>query len=107
MASTPTSRLIGINTNIPPAIASDSIQIGGPTSPVFLQAVDGGLDLVAVAGASVMDPEESKTIAAVARTGVSIKEPKDFIGKKVGAPGIGAFLHVLFRKWLIEKGRGP
>ena len=82
--------LIGINTNIPPAIASDSIQIGGPTSPVFLQAVDGGLDLVAVAGASVMDPEESKTIAAVARSGVSIKEPKDFVGKKVGAPGTGA-----------------
>jgi NitT/TauT family transport system substrate-binding protein len=76
--------LIGINTNIPPAIVSDSIQIGGPTSPVFLQAVDGGLDLVAVAGASVMDPEESKTIAAVARSGVSIKEPKDFVGKKVG-----------------------
>src|SRR3984885_2372309 len=65
--------LIGINTNIPPAIASDS----------------------------------SKTIAAVARTGVSIKEPKDFIDKKVGAPGIGAFLHVLFRKWLIEKGVDP
>jgi NitT/TauT family transport system substrate-binding protein len=99
--------LIGINTNIPPAIASDSIQIGGPTSPVFLQAVDGGLDLVAVAGASVMDPEESKTIAAVARSGVVIKEPKDFVGKKVGAPGIGAFLHVLFRKWLIEKGVDP
>jgi NitT/TauT family transport system substrate-binding protein len=99
--------LIGINTNIPPAIVSDSIQIGGPTSPVFLQAVDGGLDLVAVAGASVMDPEESKNIAAVARTGVSITAPKDFIGKKVGAPGIGAFLHVLFRKWLIEKGVDP
>src|SRR5450755_4610649 len=45
--------LIGINTNIPPAIVSDSIQIGGPTEPVFLQAVDGGLDLVAIAGASV------------------------------------------------------
>jgi NitT/TauT family transport system substrate-binding protein len=99
--------LIGINTNIPPAIVSDSIQIGGPTSPVFLQAVDGGLDLVAVAGASVMDAEQAKAIAAVARTGVSIKEPKDFVGKKVGAPGIGAFLHVLFRKWLIEKGVDP
>jgi NitT/TauT family transport system substrate-binding protein len=99
--------LIGINTNIPPAIVSDSIQIGGPTSPVFLQAVDGGLDLVAVAGASVMDPGQSKTIAAVARKGVVIKEPKDFIGKKVGAPGIGAFLHVLFRKWLIDKGVDP
>lgn len=99
--------LIGINTNIPPAIVSDSIQIGGPTAPVFLQAVDGGLDLVAVAGASVMDPTQSKTIAAVARTGVVIKEPKDFVGKKVGAPGIGAFLHVLFRKWLMEKGVDP
>jgi NitT/TauT family transport system substrate-binding protein len=99
--------LIAINTNIPPAIISDSIQIGGPTSPVFLQAVDGGLDLVAVAGASVMDPEQSKTIAAVSRTGVVIKEPKDFIAKKVGVPGIGAFLHVLFRKWLMEKGVDP
>jgi len=99
--------LIGINTNIPPAIVSDSIQIGGPTSPVFLQAVDGGLDLVAVAGASVMDPVEAKSIAAIARTGVTINEAKDFVGKKVGAPGIGAFLHVLFRKWLIDKGVDP
>ena len=82
--------LIGINTNIPPAIVSDSIQIGGPTAPVFLQAVGGGLDLVAVAGASVMDPAVSTSVAAVARTGVSIKSAKDFVGKKVGAPGIGA-----------------
>ena len=54
-----------------------------------------------------MDQQQSKTIAAVARTGVVIKEPKDFVGKKVGAPGIGAFLHVLFRKWLMEKGVDP
>src|SRR5476651_47598 len=47
--------LIGINSNIPAAIVSDSIQIGGPTETVFLQAVDGGLDLVAVDGASRMD----------------------------------------------------
>jgi len=99
--------LIAINTNIPPAIVSDSIQIGGPTAPVFLLAVDGGLDLVAVGGASVMDPVSSDAIAAVARTGVTIKDAKDFVGKKVGAPGIGAFLHVLFRKWLMEKGVDP
>jgi NitT/TauT family transport system substrate-binding protein len=99
--------LIPINTNIPPAIASDSIQIGGPTETVFLQAVDGGLDLVAVAGASVMDPVANQAIAAMTRNGVTIKDPKDYIGKKVGAPGIGAFLHVLFRKWLIEKGVDP
>ena len=99
--------LIGINTNIPPAIVSNSIQIGGPTETVFLQAVDGGLDLVAIDGASVMDPISNGMIAAVARNGVAIKDAKDFVGKKVGAPGIGAFLHVLFRKWLIDHGVDP
>ncbi|HEY1942068.1 MAG TPA: ABC transporter substrate-binding protein [Roseiarcus sp.] len=99
--------LIGINTNIPPAIVSNSIQIGGPTETVFLQAVDGGLDLVAIDGASVMDPVANSLIAAVARNGVVIKDAKDFVGKKVGAPGIGAFLHVLFRKWLIDNGVDP
>jgi len=99
--------LIAINTNIPPAIVSDSIQIGGPTAPVFLQAVDGGLDLVAIEGASAMDTVANDAVAAVARNGLALHAAKDFVGKKVGAPGIGAFLHVLFVKWLIEKGVDP
>jgi NitT/TauT family transport system substrate-binding protein len=99
--------LIGINTNIPPAIVSDSIQIGGPTAPVFLQAVSGGLDLVAIEGASAMDPVSSQAIVAMSRNGVTMHEAKDFVGKKVGAPGIGAFLQVLFVKWLMEKGVDP
>jgi NitT/TauT family transport system substrate-binding protein len=99
--------LIGINSNIPAAILSNSIQIGGPTSTVFLQAADGGLDLVAVTGASIMNPSSNANIAAFVRNGITIKEPKDFVGKKVGAPGLGAFLHVLFVKWLVEKGVDP
>jgi NitT/TauT family transport system substrate-binding protein len=99
--------LIGINTNIPPAIVSDSIQVGGPTSPVFLQAVSGGLDLVAIEGASTMDAASDGAIAVMTRNGVTAHEAKDFVGKKVGAPGIGAFLQVLFVKWLIEKGVDP
>ena len=99
--------LIGINSNIPAAIVSNSIQIGGPTSTVFLQAADGGLDLVVVAGASVMNKASNDNIAAFVRNGITIKEPKDFAGKKVGAPGLGAFLHVLFVKWLVEKGVDP
>ena len=99
--------LIGINSNIPAAILSNSIQIGGPTSMVFLQAADGGLDLVAVAGASAMNPTSNANIAAFVRNGITIKEPKDFVGKKVGAPGLGAFLHVLFVKWLVEKNVDP
>jgi NitT/TauT family transport system substrate-binding protein len=99
--------LIGINSNIPAAILSNSIQVGGPTSTVFLQAADGGLDLVAIAGASVMSQVTNGNIGAFVRNGITIKEPKDFAGKKVGAPGLGAFLHVLFVKWLVEKGVDP
>jgi NitT/TauT family transport system substrate-binding protein len=98
---------IAINSNIPAAILSNSIQIGGPTSTVFLQAVDGGLDLVAIAGASMMNPTSNGNITAFVRNGITIKEPKDFVGKKVGAPGLNAFLHVLFVKWLVEKGVDP
>ena len=98
---------IGINSNIPAAILSDSIQVGGPTSTVFLQAVDGGLDLMAIAGASVMNPTSNNAITAFVRNGITIKEPKDFVGKKVGAPGLNAFLHVLFVRWLVEKGVDP
>lgn len=99
--------LIGINSNIPAAILSNSIQIGGPTSTVFLQAADGGLDLVAIGGASVMNPATNNNVAAFVRNGVAINSPRDFVGKKVGAPGLGAFLHVLFVKWLVDKGVDP
>lgn len=98
---------IAINSNIPAAILSNSIQIGGPTSTVFLQAADGGLDLVAIAGATVMNPTSNTAITAFVRNGITINEPKDFVGKKVGAPGLNAFLHVLFVKWLVEKGVDP
>ena len=99
--------LIGINSNIPAALLSNSIQIGGATTPGFLQAADGGLHLVALAGASVMNERTRSLTTVFGRTGVSLKEPKDFVGKKVGAPGLGAFLHVLFVKWLMEKGVDP
>ena len=102
-----TLTLIGLNSNIPAALLSGSLQIGGPTPSVFLQAVDGGLDLVAVAGASSTSPATADTAAAVVRAGMSVKTAQDFVGKKVGVPGIGAFLDVLFRRWLIGHGVDP
>lgn len=98
---------IGINSNIPAAILSNSIQVGGPTTTVFLQAVDGGLPLVALAGASVMSARTNPNVAVVVRNGLTIAKPQDFVGKKVGAPGLGAYLHVLFVKWLMDKGVDP
>lgn len=96
-------KFIPLNSAIPAAIQSDSLQIGGPTPTVFLQSVDGGLDHVVLAGGGVL----SKTytdLAAVARAGSSIRTPQDFVGKKVGVPGLGALLHVTFRQWLKMNG---
>jgi NitT/TauT family transport system substrate-binding protein len=70
---------------------------------VFLQAVDGGLDHVVVAGGGVT----SKSITGfglVARAGSGIKTAQDCVGKKIGVPGLGAFLHVTFRAWLKSQG---
>ena len=96
-------KFIPLNSTIPAALQSDSLQIGGPTPSVFLQAVDGGLDLVLVAGGGLI----SKTITGfglVARAGSGIKSAQDCVGKKIGVPGLGAFLHVTFRAWLKDSG---
>lgn len=96
-------KFVPINSTIPAAIQSDSLQIGGPTPSVFLQAVDGGLDHVVVAGGG----STSKTITGfglVARAGSGIRTPADCVGKKIGVPGLGAFLHVTFRAWLKQAG---
>jgi NitT/TauT family transport system substrate-binding protein len=96
-------KFIPLNSTIPAALQSDSLQIGGPTPSVFLQAVDGGLDLVLVSGGGIT----SKTITGfglVARAGSGIRSAQDCIGKKIGVPGLGAFLHVTFRAWLKDQG---
>jgi NitT/TauT family transport system substrate-binding protein len=98
---------IALNSNIPAALVSGSIQIGGPTPSVFLQAVDGGLDLVGLASASVTNKEVADGAAAVARPGAGIEKPADFPGHRMGVPGIGAFLDVLFRQSLLQHGIDP
>lgn len=98
---------IALNSNIPPALLSNSIEIGGPTSSVFLQATDGGLDLVALAGASVMHEATNEGTVAVVRDGLEINQAADFVGKKVGVPGFGAYIHILFVRYLMESGVDP
>ena len=92
-------KFIPLNSTIPAAIQSDSLQIGGPTPSVFLQSVDGGLDHVVVAGGGVTT-KSSTGLGLVARAGSGIRSARDCVGKKIGVPGLGAFLHVTFRAWL-------
>lgn len=99
-------QLIPLNPSMPPALQSGAVQIATITTTTFLQAVDGGLDLVIIAEGSV-GAKTSKNFAVFARNGSGIQKAQDFIGKKVGVPGVGAILHVWFRKWLSLNGVDP
>lgn len=97
---------IALNSNIPAALVSNSIEIGGPNVAVFMQAVDGGLDLVTVSG-STMIPNQNAPIAYVTRPDVPYDGAKSLEGKKIVMPGIGASVDVLFRKWMRAQGADP
>lgn len=99
-------QLITLTSNIPATLVSNSAQIGGTTPTVFLQATDGGLDLVAIASGALSE-NTTPTIGVVARPEGGIREPKDLIGKKFGVPGLNGNLHVLVRRWLALNGVDP
>ena len=96
-------KFIPINSTIPAASQAGSLQIGGPTPSVFLQSVDGGLDHVVIAGGAVTS-KTMTNLGLVARAGSGIRAASDCVGKKIGVPGLGAFLHVTFRGWLHSQG---
>lgn len=96
-------QMLTLTSVVPAALQSDSIQIGGTVPTVLLQAVDSGLDLVALANASIND-NVGKNPGLVAKTGSNIKSAQDLVGKKVGVPGLGGAMHVLTRRWITEKG---
>jgi len=83
-------------------LVSGSAEIGTPTPTVFLQAIDGGIDTVAIAATNAF-PEKSKS-GVLARSEESIHSAQDLVGKKVGVPGINGLLDVVFRQWLVGKG---
>jgi NitT/TauT family transport system substrate-binding protein len=95
--------LLALNSTIPSALVGGSIQVGTATPSVLLQATSAGLDLVVIGGGAVNDVHKLFG-GAVARSGLSIRTAPDFEGKRVGVPGLGAFMHVLFRRWLVEHG---
>jgi NitT/TauT family transport system substrate-binding protein len=99
-------KFIPLNSTIPAAVESDSIQIGGPTPTVFLQSVDGGLDHVVLSGGGVLS-KSFTDLGLTARAGSGIRSAQDCVGKKIGVPGIGALLHVAFRQWLKNSGVDP
>ena len=95
--------MIKLNPDMPPALVAGSLDVALMTTPTFFQAIDGGLDLVAFVGGTPTSQARNDQ-GVIARTDVPIKSAQDFIGRKVGVPGIGAGMHVLFRYWLDQRG---
>jgi NitT/TauT family transport system substrate-binding protein len=96
--------LISLNSNIPAALVSNSVQIGTITPPVMVQAIDGGVPLLAVASIARFNHKAPAGLAVMSKAGLSMTQPKDFIGKKVGVPGLNATVHVVIARWLVENG---
>ncbi len=94
---------IPLNSQNPAALEAGEVDIAMPTASVLLQAVNGGLDIVAISGYTETTKTDSN-FGIVVRPDSNIKQPSDFIGKKVGVAGLNAFLHVMFRDWLTMKG---
>ena len=95
--------IIALMPNLPASLVSNSIGIAGMVSTTFLQAVSGGLDLVVISGGSVTSPT-AQNIALIAGSNTNIRSAQDLIGRRVGMPGLGAFMHVTLRWWLTQKG---
>lgn len=89
-----------------PGLQGGSLQIATLPPTNMLLAIDGGLDLVAVAGCTVFDKTDTNAGLLVA-TNSPVQSPKDLAGKKVGVPSIGGFLYVMARKWVADKGVDP
>src|SRR5687768_938372 len=98
-----TLQRIPVGPSIPGALLANSLQVGTLTAAILLQAVENGIELQIIAGAS-LQTKENPTAGVSARTGSEIRKPEDFKGKKVGAPGVNGQQDTLFKKWLQMKG---
>ncbi len=90
--------------NVPAAMVSNSIQVGGTTIPTLIQAVDAGLDHVMLASGGVL-PLDGDALGARQNSG--IQKPADLKGKTIGVPGIGALLHFMLVRYLKNNGIDP
>jgi NitT/TauT family transport system substrate-binding protein len=97
---------VALASTIAAALTANSFQIGTGTATTLLQAQDGGLDLVAVSGAS-RDRRNNPATSLLVRKGSEIRTAADFKGKKVGVPGLTSVMDITFRQWLKEKGVDP
>ena len=85
------------------AIVAGSLQAGCLAPPVLVQAIDKGVGLIAIAGASFTS-KNGKQTALVVSPASGIKTAADFAGKKIGVSGIGSNGYVMVNQYLTSHG---
>jgi NitT/TauT family transport system substrate-binding protein len=93
---------IANGSTIPAAMIGGSMTIGTITPPILMQANDAGLGLKILSIASIQS-SKNPTASVVIGADAKIEKPSDFVGKKVGAPGLNSVMHVMFVRWLKSK----
>ena len=101
-----TLRAAAVNSLLPAAQISNTVQLGRPRRP--LPAGDGpvDLDLVSISRLNFTRKDE-KNFEVVARAGSGVQKAQDLDGKTAGVPGVNAVLHVLFVDWAKRSGFDP
>lgn len=98
---------ITISTLAAASLMSGSLDLATSTVPDMIQAVDNGIDLVAISGIGVLAQKGGTRSGVVVQPDVNITKASDFIGKKVGISALGGLLHILFQNYLMENGVDP
>src|SRR4051794_18514244 len=98
-----TMRIIPGGQSMPAALQSDSLQIAALSTASLIQVTDSGLDLVIVSGGAIASVNDTN-YGIVAGANSAIEKPEDFVGKKIGTPGLGSFFHIMAREWFRRKG---
>jgi NitT/TauT family transport system substrate-binding protein len=88
---------------VPAALVSGSIQIGMTTLPIFAQAREGGLDLVAIAGMT-RDNRSNPQLSLLVRPGSPIHAARDLEGRKVAVPGVNSLFDTVLMHWIGQEG---
>jgi NitT/TauT family transport system substrate-binding protein len=98
-----TIKIIPGGQSMPAALQSDSLQIAALSTTSLIQVTDSGLDLVIVSGGAIASVDDTN-YGIVTGANSGMEKPEDFIGKKIGTPGLGSFFHIMAREWFRRKG---
>ncbi|HEY4919540.1 MAG TPA: ABC transporter substrate-binding protein [Xanthobacteraceae bacterium] len=91
------------NISLVPGTVGKQLDIAPATVIDLINAAGGGLDVVAVAG-NHSDTTDHVTSTIIVRKDSGIMGVKDFAGRTVATPTVGAILHIALLHWMKQEG---